>query len=83
MIVTLYDFFQPVIEEPVEAVLPNESPVVRRPSPLALRTIERFLARKKMRLIDLFATVDKDKKWMVSRTDFRRVIRMVRFINTV
>ena len=61
----------------LEPILPEESPLVRRPSPLAIRVIERFLQRKKMRLLDLFASVDKHKNWKVTRDDFRKAIQEV------
>ena len=57
--------------------LPETSPVVRRPCPLAIRILEKFLQEKKIRLIDLFASVDKDKNWKVSREEFRHAITKV------
>jgi hypothetical protein len=71
---------QPIEEEPAKAVLAEESPIVRRPSPLAIKIIERFLHKKKLRLIDLFKTVDKTKTWLISKDDFRTAIRKVCFV---
>ena len=65
---------QPVEADLAKPVLPAQSPIVRRPSPLAIKIIERFLHKKKLRLIDLFKTVDKRKSWMISKDDFRKAI---------
>ena len=58
-------------------ILPSESPIIRRPSPVAIRIIEKFLRQQKIRLIDLFAIVDKDKNWLITRDDFRKAIHEV------
>lgn len=68
---------QPKEEPDLEPMLPEESPVVKRPSPLAIRIIEKFLRQKKIRLIDLFQSVDKDKDWKVSRNEFRNAMKAV------
>jgi hypothetical protein len=52
-------------------------PTVRRPSPAAIRIIEKFLYDKQIRLIDLFQQVDKNKDWMITRAEFRAAIEQV------
>lgn len=69
--------FQPPLYEHAPAVLPEESPMVNRPSPLAIGIIEHFLHEKKMRLLDLFASVDKDKNWRLTRDEFRLALQKV------
>ena len=50
-------------------------PTIRQPSPAALAVIQDYLERKRLRLLDLFAQADKDKNWVVSRQEFRNIIR--------
>lgn len=50
-------------------------PTIHHPSPAALAIIQDYLDRKRLRLIDLFAQADKDKNWVVSRQEFRNIIR--------
>ncbi len=69
--------FQPREDTPLEAILPDEYPIVKRPSPLAIQIIEKFLYQKKIRLLDLFQAVDKQKKWKVTRDEFRKTIQEV------
>ena len=70
--------FQVVREEPpLLPVLPTHSPIVARPSPVAIKIIERFLHEKKLRLIDLFKSFDKNKTWLVSGNDFKKAIKKV------
>ncbi|KAJ8301596.1 hypothetical protein KUTeg_020583, partial [Tegillarca granosa] len=40
-------------------------------SPWGIRILERHLRKNKMRLIDLFKCVDKDKNWKLSREEFK------------
>ena len=61
-------------ETPLDGILPDESPMVMRPSPLAIRIIEKFLHEKKVRLVDLFKRADKDKDWKLSRDEFRQAV---------
>ena len=68
---------QPEEESPLMAILPSESPIIRRPSPIAIRIIEKFLRQRKLRLVDLFTVVDKDKNWLITRDDFRKAIQQV------
>ncbi|KAK2148452.1 hypothetical protein LSH36_497g02056 [Paralvinella palmiformis] len=62
-------------EPPLLPVLPTHSPIVARPSPVAIKIIERFLHEKKLRLIDLFKSFDKNKTWLVSGNDFKKAIK--------
>lgn len=50
-------------------------PTIHQPSPAALAVIQEYLDRKRMRLVDLFAQADKDKNWIVSREEFRKIIK--------
>ena len=53
-------------------------PTIRQPAPAALAMIQEYLDKKKLRLLDLFAQADKDKNWVVSREEFRNIIRSSR-----
>lgn len=48
-------------------------PNVSVPTPLALKILEQHLREKKIRLIDLFTLVDRDKNWKISREEFVKV----------
>jgi Ca2+-binding EF-hand superfamily protein len=50
-------------------------PTIHHPSPAALAIIQEYLDKKRLRLVDLFAQADKDKNWIVSREEFRKIIR--------
>ncbi|XP_031563147.1 EF-hand calcium-binding domain-containing protein 12-like [Actinia tenebrosa] len=50
-------------------------PTIHQPSPAALAIIQDYLEKKRLRLLDLFAQADKDKNWIVSREEFRKIIR--------
>ena len=52
-------------------------PNVSVPTPLALKILERHLREQKMRLIDLFTAVDRDKNWKISRDEFVKVCDQV------
>ena len=71
---------QDPVETPLDGILPDESPTVKRPSPLAIRILEKFLHDNKMRLVDLFRRVDKDKDWKLSREEFRSAVTTVNMI---
>lgn len=53
-------------------------PTIHQPAPAALAMIQEYLDRKKLRLLDLFAQADKDKNWVVSRNEFRNIIKSAR-----
>ncbi|XP_020623016.1 EF-hand calcium-binding domain-containing protein 12-like [Orbicella faveolata] len=67
----------PEIEEDTTTVTGEDRgvPTIRQPSPAALAVIQEYLDRKRMRLLDLFSQADKDKNWVVSRQEFRNIIR--------
>lgn len=67
----------PVVEEEDTSVTGEDRgvPTIRQPSPAALAIIQQYLERKRLRLLDLFAQADKDKNWVVSRQEFRNIIR--------
>ena len=52
-------------------------PRIRRPTPLAIRKLDKFLRNNKMRLIDIFQAIDKDKNWNLSREEFRHGVELV------
>ena len=56
----------------------KQTPMIKRPSPVAIQIIEKFLLEKKLRLIDLFQSADKNKDWKVTREEFRHIIKQVR-----
>ena len=67
----------PEIDEDTTTVTGEDRgvPTIRQPSPAALAVIQEYLDRKRMRLLDLFSQADKDKNWVVSRHEFRNIIR--------
>lgn len=44
---------------------------------LGIRILEEYLRKNKMRLLDMFVVIDKDKDWKIIRDEFRKVIREV------
>ena len=67
----------PEIDEETTTVTGEDRgvPTIRQPSPAALAVIQEYLDRNRMRLLDLFSQADKDKNWVVSRQEFRNIIR--------
>ena len=53
-------------------------PTIRQPAPAALAIIEEYLARKRLRLVDLFQQADKDKNWTVTREEFLKIMKSVK-----
>ncbi|KAL3851719.1 hypothetical protein ACJMK2_015446 [Sinanodonta woodiana] len=53
----------------------SKFPDIRLPTPLGVRTLEKHLKMKKMRLVDLFTELDKDKKWKISKEDFQAIMK--------
>ncbi|XP_064604697.1 EF-hand calcium-binding domain-containing protein 12-like isoform X2 [Liolophura sinensis] len=51
-------------------------PTVKLPSPKALMILEHFMQEKKIRLLDLFTAVDKDKNWTISRDEFMKAMKI-------
>lgn len=67
---------QPSPERPSSSST-KKKPDVHRPSPLALGIIDAALKKRKMRLLDLFVAVDKDKSWTLSREELREAFNRV------
>lgn len=79
---------KPVILSPKQAPeshlspdLGKAVPMVKLPSPKALVILEQFMQEKKIRLIDLFTAVDKDKNWTISRDEFMKAMKIVSFFS--
>ena len=54
-------------------------PKVHTPSPQALHAMEQFLKENRLRLVDVFQQVDKDKSWTLSKDEFLNAIRKVNY----
>ena len=52
-------------------------PSLSIPTPLALKILEQHLKQNKLRLIDLFTAVDRNKDWKISREEFVKVCEQV------
>ena len=72
------------LEESVESKTPtprprgdsidsSKLPNINVPTPLAIKILEQYLRQNKLRLIDLFTSVDKNKDWKISRDEFFKV----------
>lgn len=68
----------PIVDVPLQAIMADESPTIKRPSPLAIHILEQFLAENKLRVLDLFSSTDKDKDWQVTREEFRQAVRQAK-----
>ena len=53
----------------------SQRPRIKYPLPSALEKIEEFLQENRWRLVDLFASLDKNKDWRVRKEDFVRACR--------
>ena len=47
------------------------------PSPEAIKIIDSFLKKKKMRLLDLFRLADKDRSGSVTKEEFKGAVKKV------
>ncbi|XP_019634126.1 PREDICTED: EF-hand calcium-binding domain-containing protein 12-like [Branchiostoma belcheri] len=54
----------------------SPTPTVASPSPEAMRVIDKYVRQHKLRLLDFFMRFDKNKQWLVSREDFKKVIKL-------
>ncbi|XP_041347497.1 EF-hand calcium-binding domain-containing protein 12-like [Gigantopelta aegis] len=67
-------------EEEPRRVLPRPAPPepcvpkLSTPSPEALHGVKQFLQEQRLRLVDLFQQVDKDKNWSLSKAEFLNAI---------
>ena len=50
-------------------------PAINQPLPVALATINEYLAKKRLRFYDLFVQADRDKDWKVSRDEFKDIMK--------
>lgn len=71
-----YEFFLIVLEIFIE-VLIYDVLNVKIFVFLGIRILEEYLRKNKMRLLDMFVVIDKDKDWKIIRDEFRKVIREV------
>ena len=53
-------------------------PFVKSPLPIALAMIADYLAEKRLRLIDLFAKVDKNKDWKMTREELKTAFKRIK-----
>lgn len=51
------------------------TPVIKQPLPVALATINEYLAKKRLRFYDLFVQADRDKDWKITRDEFKDVMK--------
>lgn len=50
-------------------------PLINCPTPQAIFKIEEYLGKHRLRLVDMFARVDRNKDWLISRSECRRVFK--------
>ena len=50
-------------------------PLLQQPIPVALSILAEYCVTNRLRLLDLFVQIDKDKDWHISRDEFIRVIK--------
>lgn len=61
---------EPVEIPPTPDSEASELPQLKIPAPLGLKILDEHLRKNKLRLIDLFTSVDKNKDWHISREEF-------------
>ena len=49
-------------------------PLLQQPMPVALSIIAEYCYVNKLRLLDLYAQIDKDKNWLISRDEVRKIV---------
>lgn len=52
-------------------------PLIEIPLPMALALIADYLHKNRLRLIDLFATVDSDKDWLMTREELKKSFKRI------
>lgn len=50
------------------------APVINQPLPVALATINEYLAKKRLRFYDLFVQADRDKDWYVCHDELKDIM---------
>ena len=58
----------------------SDLPQLKIPAPLGLKILDDHLRKEKLRLIDLFTAVDKNKDWKISREEFIKSCEEVIFL---
>ena len=56
----------------------DKIPIIRLPPPLAMERVEEFLTENRLRLLDLFRRLDRNKSWRVVKEDFMRLAEEVK-----
>lgn len=51
-------------------------PSIKQPLPVILATISDYLAKKRLRMYDLFVLADKDKDWTITKKEFYEVMKV-------
>ena len=52
-------------------------PAIVQPLPVALATINEYLAKNRLRFYDLFVRADRDKDWKVTSGEFKDAIKTI------
>jgi len=50
-------------------------PLLQQPIPVALSILAEYCYNKKLRLMDLYTQIDKDKDWLISREEVRKIVK--------
>lgn len=50
-------------------------PLLQQPIPVAMSIIAEYCHENKLRLLDLYTQMDRDKDWLVSRDEVRKIVR--------
>ncbi|KAK7496162.1 hypothetical protein BaRGS_00012572 [Batillaria attramentaria] len=66
---------EPEPEPAPEVKTPPVVPNVNAPVPAGLQALDRFLAEKKLRLIDLFTNADRNKDWRLTKQELYRAVK--------
>ena len=49
-------------------------PLLQQPIPVALAIIAEYCYERKLRLLDLYTEIDKNKDWLISRDEVRKIV---------
>ena len=50
-------------------------PLLQQPIPVALSIIAEYCHQHKLRLLDLYTQMDKDKDWLITREEVRKIVK--------
>lgn len=53
----------------------NPTPLIKLPTPQAINKIEEYIAKHRLRLVDMFTRMDKNKDWLISCSECRQIFR--------